>query len=77
MNAPLLDPALRSQEDNVLDYLRTGREIDPMSALRMFGCLRLAGRILELRQQGHDIRTRSVQVGRKRWAAYRLAKAGE
>ena len=72
MNAPLLDPALRSQEDNVLDYLRTGREIDPMSALRMFGIMRLGARIFDLRARGHVITSRTVRAGRKSWSVYRL-----
>jgi hypothetical protein len=74
MNAPLLDPALRSQEDNVLDYLRTGREIDPMSALRMFGIMRLGARIFDLRARGHVITSRTVRVGKKAWAAYRMVE---
>jgi len=73
MTIPLADPSLRSQEENVLAFLRTGRELDPMNALRMFGTLRLGARVHSLRRQGHDIRTRSVQVGRKRWASYWLA----
>lgn len=50
-----------SQRDRLLDYLRErGDEgVTPMLALWHFSCFRLAARIWELRQLGHNI----VDVG--------------
>jgi hypothetical protein len=46
---------METQNQQVLAYLKTGKEITPMDALRMFGCFRLAGRIYDLRQEGWPI----------------------
>lgn len=64
-----------SQKRQILDYLKTRRQLTPLEALRRFGCLRLSGRILELRQEGHRIETTMVEVGYdKRVASYLLIK---
>ena len=44
-----------SQSKRILDYLKTGAVLTPQDALRLFGCFRLAARIKDLRDQGHDI----------------------
>jgi Helix-turn-helix domain len=44
-----------TQNEMILDHLKSGRAIDPMTALQKFACMRLAARILELRQLGHNI----------------------
>lgn len=47
-----------SQEKQILKYLKTHKKgITPLDALRLFGCMRLSGRIFNLREEGHDIRT--------------------
>jgi hypothetical protein len=66
-----------SQRDQILDYLKQGYELTPLDALVRFKCLRLSGRILELRQAGYDIQTNdrvlTAESGKKkRVAAYRL-----
>lgn len=64
-----------SQKDAVLEYLKGGRQLTPLEALKRFGCLRLSGRILELRQEGHRIETTMVEVGNdKRVGSYLLIK---
>ena len=45
----------QSQNNMILDYLRTHRSITPKEAEKMFGCMRLAARIKELRDDGHNI----------------------
>ena len=50
------------------------RPIDPLTAFNAFRCLRLASRILELKQQGHKIITEMKEQNGKRFASYRLAK---
>jgi hypothetical protein len=61
-----------SQCTEILKYLQSGRKVTPLMALGRWGCFRLAGRILELRDRGHTIRTDIVEVGRKRIATYAL-----
>ena len=62
-----------SQSAQVLEFLRTGRELSPMLALSLMGSFRLAARVAELKAAGHRIETRIVKSGAKRYAAYRLA----
>ena len=46
-----------------------------LDALRLFGVLRLAARIGDLKQQGHAIESRMIEVtAGKRVAQYRLVK---
>jgi hypothetical protein len=52
----------QSQASMILAALKAGSVIDPMRALRTWGCARLASRILELRQAGYRIETRRVKV---------------
>jgi len=46
-----------TQAEQILDWLRQGRHITALEALREFGCFRLAARINELRNAGVDIRS--------------------
>lgn len=62
-----------SQVDQIAEWLAAGKEIDPRTALREFGCFRLAARIFELRDQGLSIAERTEYAGKKHWSVYRLA----
>lgn len=59
-----------TQREALLAYLNTYGRISPLEALREIGTFRLAARVRELREQGHDIRT-EYQDGH---AVYRLVK---
>lgn len=48
---------ISTQRGKVLARLRRGKSITPLQALYEFGCLRLAARIKELRDDGHEIHT--------------------
>jgi hypothetical protein len=62
-----------SQRDQILSYLKTGRQLTPLQALDRFGCFRLAARIDELREDGHRIHTTMIEVGNdKRVGSYLL-----
>ena len=62
-----------SQNTQILNYLKKGNSITALEALRLFGCLRLSGRIHELRHIGHDIQTRIIAtLTGKRIAEYYL-----
>lgn len=62
-----------TQAQQILNWLKQGRGITPMEALRRFNCFRLSGRVYDLRKQGHKIKTQRVTVGKKQFARYRLA----
>jgi hypothetical protein len=49
-----------NQSALILAYMQRGQRIDAMKALSMFRCFRLAARIGELREAGHDIKTEMV-----------------
>jgi hypothetical protein len=64
-----------SQCQAILKFLQTGRSVTPLTALDKFGTMRLAARILELKQRGHSIVAHKIKVGRKCYAAYLLDRA--
>ena len=43
------------QKDKILEHLRTGRPITQDTARELYGCMRLASRISELKKSGHLI----------------------
>ena len=61
-----------TQNQQILDYLKSGKTITPLTALKKFGCFRLSARILNLRQQGHAIITENVTRKGKTFAEYSL-----
>lgn len=67
-----------SQTEKILRYMKTHkRGITPLMALEKFGCLRLSGRIHDLREGGYNIVTNIVEVPNRygeisRVAEYRL-----
>lgn len=64
-----------SQSAMILRDLKRGKTVTALDALRRYGCLRLSGRIYDLRQDGHQITKTMVEVGEgKRVARYRLPK---
>jgi len=52
-----------SQNEKILQYLKTHkRGITAREAYTKFGCMRLSGRIYELRQRGYEISSTMVEV---------------
>lgn len=51
-----------AQYDRVLEHLKTKGALQPMSAWRDLGVYRLAARINDLRNAGHKISTKKVEV---------------
>jgi Helix-turn-helix domain len=45
----------RTQEKEILSFLKLGKSITPYDAEQMFGCMRLASRIFNLRKMGFSI----------------------
>ena len=62
-----------SQCDQVLAHLKRG-QLDPLTALRRYGCFRLGARIYELKCQGYRIVSELIQRNGKRFARYRLVR---
>lgn len=60
-----------SQCENILEHMKRA-PINPIQALNLYGCFRLAARIRDLRKQGHEIETVDVDNGSKTFAEYRL-----
>lgn len=63
-----------TQNDHILKYLKNGQRINPLLALSMFGCMRLASRINDLRNAGYTILTETINKNGKRFAQYRLVE---
>lgn len=67
-----------SQNERILKYLQTHKKgITQLKALEKFGCLRLSGRIHDLREAGYRITTNIIEVPNRygetsRVAEYRL-----
>lgn len=60
-NINLNEESRASQSAKILAHLQGGGRITSLEALRMFGCLRLASRIANLRRE-NDIRSRFVTL---------------
>jgi len=62
-----------SQTKQIENYLKQGKAITPIVALNLFGCLRLAARVNDLRSSGLQINSRMIEKDGKRFAEYRAA----
>ena len=67
----------KSQAGLILNHLLSGEEINPMEALKKYGCYRLGAVIFNLKREGYKIRTRIERFtkpnGRKgHYAVYKL-----
>jgi hypothetical protein len=58
----------------VLEHLQAGQSITALDSLRLYGVLRLAARIDDLRKDGHNIITQTVRIGNKEFARYLYTK---
>ena len=64
-----------TQTETILAHLQTGEGITQLNALRYYGCFRLAARIKDLRDAGHDVETMWLTNGEKKWARYSLRRS--
>ena len=46
----------------IKEWLMKGRKLTSLEALNLFGCMRLASRIHDLRERGLNIHTEKIQV---------------
>lgn len=63
-----------SQSNNILIHLQT-HSINPLQALKLYGCFRLSAIIYNLKKEGNKIKTVMIYgKNRKRYAKYFLIK---
>lgn len=79
--AHLKNSVTASQGARILAYLQAGNPLTAIQALDLFGCNRLAARVGDLRNEGHNIVTATIQVTNReggicRVAEYRLIQGG-
>jgi len=63
-----------TQRELVLQHLRQGEPITQFQALRDYGIQRLAARVHELRQDGHPVEDRTVEVRRAHGGTARVSE---
>lgn len=51
-----------TQEQRILEWLKSGESITQFEALKDIGCMRLASRISDMRKKGIDIKDRNKTV---------------
>ena len=61
-----------SQNKKIIAYLEDGNAITPIEALTLFGCMRLASRIADLKKKGYPITSTIISTGEARYAQYKL-----
>jgi len=69
-----------SQNKQILHHLKSNGSITPIEALNEYGCFRLAARIKDLRDEGHNISTNIVYYDNqytKSFACYTLINMAE
>lgn len=65
----------RTQCNMIANYLERGFSITSLEALQMFGCMRLASRICDLRERGYEINTCKIKTETGKWVTeYTLIK---
>tara|TARA_R110000744_G_C19110307_1_gene534654 strand:+ start:92 stop:310 length:219 start_codon:yes stop_codon:yes gene_type:complete len=62
----------KTQNQQILNYLKNGNSITPLEALQKFNCFRLSARIFNLREDGFNIITNYITDDNKTYAEYRF-----
>ena len=66
---------MKSQKAQILTALKRGRKLTAIDALSEFGCFRLAARINDLLDDGHNVISTMVKSANgKRFAEYRMKR---
>ena len=61
-----------TQNKKIIAYLEDGNAITPIEAMTLFGCMRLAARISDLKRRGYIISKTMKTNGDSRYAEYKL-----
>lgn len=67
MNVNLNKKQAMTQNNMIAAYLERGFSITSLEALQMFGCMRLASRICDLRDRGMEINTCKIKTETGKW----------
>jgi hypothetical protein len=63
------------QTEMILNHLRSGKTLTSLNALQLFGSMRLAARIQEIKDRGIKVNSHMIKLASgKRVAAYELAR---
>mgnify|MGYP003634471506 CR=1 FL=1 len=62
----------KTQNQQILNYLKNGNSITSLEALQKFNCFRLSARIFNLREYGFNIITNYITDDNKTYAEYRF-----
>lgn len=62
------------QAKRICKYLQSGYTITGLQALKLFGCMRLASRISEIKKEGLTISKVMIKQGDKHFAQYRVGR---
>lgn len=65
---------MNSQNVKILKHLMNRKTLNPIQAMTMFGCMRLAARIKNLRNAGYVIISETINKNGKRFSQYRMAE---
>jgi hypothetical protein len=63
-----------SQNKRISEWFQLGFSLTPAEGWSRFGCLRLAARVKEIRNNGLDVKTEMITENGKRFANYYLYK---
>lgn len=63
---------MKSQNALIIDFLKRNDSINPIQALTLFSCFRLAARIGDLKDDGYEIVSEIKNKNGKKYAEYRL-----
>jgi hypothetical protein len=61
---------MKSQNQKILLHLKKGKKITAIEALNKFGCFRLAARIADLKRDGHEVKSKTIEENGKRFSQY-------
>lgn len=61
---------MKSQNKQILEHLQAGNAISSFTAIKKYGCTRLAARIRDLKDAGHEIYGKMVESHDKRYKVY-------
>ena len=62
----------QSQTKQIIEHLEQHQSITAMDALNLFGCLRLAARVSDIRKEGYNVLSQRVVRNGKHVACYSL-----
>jgi len=62
----------QSQCEKILIHLQTGKSINPIQALNLYGCFRLGARIHDLKKDGNFIDTKMIYKNGSKYAEYSM-----